>query len=204
MQGQGFWVPFPVLPWKGSGDGELPSSGARGTFGELFLCFPHFVLCPCSGANTSQFSSAGSQNYHFPNTQEDGRALPTCTSWRNLSPAVPGPGKSLRNFISPQAALPQTPSPIGGVARARQGEAGGQGNHFKPSLPFPASCFTENKTARRLWLPTAPLGAVKINPALPVLKGNTDTNGDRSLRGQKGVQEPWRGRVRQPVRPPNP
>lgn len=70
-------------------DGGLPSSGARGTFWELFLCFPHLTLCSCSGANAPH-SSVGSQNYHFPNTQEDGQALPTCTSQRNLSPPAPG------------------------------------------------------------------------------------------------------------------
>lgn len=59
-------------------------------------------------------------------------------------------------------------------------------NHFKPPLPFPASQFRENKIVGCLQLPRTPLGAVKINPVFPILTGNTDTNEDESLCGQRG------------------
>lgn len=81
-------------------------------------------------------------------------------------------------------------------------EKEGQGNHFKPSPPFPASQFIGKKTARCLQLPTAPLGAVKINPAFPVLGGNTDTNGDQASGGQRVEQQPQRQCGRQLIRPP--
>lgn len=104
-----------------------------------------------------------------------------------------------------QAALPQMPSLTGGAARTRQGEGGhGEETILNHPCHFLPPSLEKKKTAGCLQLPTAPLGAVKINPAFPILKGNTDTNENKSLCGQRGVQQPWKGRGRQLVRPPNP
>lgn len=62
--------------------------------------------------------------------------------------------------------------------------------------PTAVSWFMDKTTARRLWLQTAPSGAVKIYPAFPVLKGNTHANGDRRL-GE--VQKPGGGGGYDPV-----
>lgn len=42
--------------------------------------------------------------------------------------------------------------------------------------PTAISWFMDKMTVRHLQLQTAPLGAVKIYPAFPVLKGNTHTH----------------------------
>lgn len=62
--------------------------------------------------------------------------------------------------------------------------------------PTAISWFMDKMTVRHLQLQTAPLGAVKIYPAFPVLKGNTHTNEDQCLRE---VQKPGGGGGYDPV-----
>lgn len=132
-----------------------------------------------AGSKLALDGSGGCRTNHIPNTQGTVKLL---SPGENLSPPALAFEQLLSEQIRPKLLLP----PAQGLGEVRN----------TLHAPTAVSWFMDKTTAKRLWLQTAPSGAVKIYPAFPVLKGNTHANGDRCL-GE--VQKPGGGGGYDPV-----